>query len=149
MNRIRLILMSAVLAGLSCVTYGADGATALLPADAASAFKLSGSAAQSAKMSTASVKGQTFGTALRIEVAAKPQRAADVQIAVPDPGRGRSNAPPASHAAAAFRLQATLGGEPFDAQRHGVKVLIKAVTYHALEVREDPDGWQATVVFDI
>ena len=74
---------------------------------------------------------------------------ADVQIAVPDPGRGRSNAPPASHAAAAFRLQATLGGEPFDAQRHGVKVLIKAVTYHALEVREDPDGWQATVVFDI
>ncbi len=48
-----------------------------------------------------------------------------------------------------WRLQATLRGEVFDPARHPIKVLIKAVTYHALEVREDEHGWHATVVFDI
>jgi SHS2 domain-containing protein len=52
-------------------------------------------------------------------------------------------------ASAAWRLQATVRGEPFDGARHPIKVLIKAVTYHALTVREDADGWHATVVFDI
>jgi len=47
------------------------------------------------------------------------------------------------------RLEATLEGEPLDAVRHPIKVLIKAVTYHALEVSRTKDGWQATVVFDI
>ncbi len=51
--------------------------------------------------------------------------------------------------AAAFALHATLGGEQFDPARHAVKVLIKGVTYHALEVRQDADLWHATVVFDI
>jgi SHS2 domain-containing protein len=46
-------------------------------------------------------------------------------------------------------LQATLLGEPFDGGRHGIKVLVKAITYHALEVHQDADGWHATVVFDI
>ncbi len=50
---------------------------------------------------------------------------------------------------AAFALHATLDGETFDADRHGVKVLVKAITYHALEVRQDPEGWHATVVFDL
>ncbi len=53
-------------------------------------------------------------------------------------GRNRSNA-----------VSAVVRGEPFDENRHGVKVLVKAITYHALEVREDADGWHATVVFDI
>jgi SHS2 domain-containing protein len=48
-----------------------------------------------------------------------------------------------------WRLRGTLNGEAFDRERHGIKVLIKAITYHALEVREDGDGWHATVVFDI
>ncbi len=48
-----------------------------------------------------------------------------------------------------WRVHATLTGEPFDRERHGIKVLIKAVTYHALEVTEDAGGWHATVVFDI
>jgi SHS2 domain-containing protein len=48
-----------------------------------------------------------------------------------------------------WRLHATLSGEPFDRERHGIKVLIKAVTYHALEVRQTDAGWEATVVFDI
>lgn len=49
----------------------------------------------------------------------------------------------------AWRLHSTLHGETFDERRHQIKVLIKAVTYHALEVGEDARGWHATVVFDI
>ncbi len=71
--------------------------------------------------------------------------AVEVHVDEGDPGRGRSDAV----AARAFSLQATLTGEPFDARRHGVKVLVKAITYHALEVRHDAGGWQGTVVFDI
>jgi SHS2 domain-containing protein len=75
--------------------------------------------------------------------------AVDVRVDRRTPGRERSDALAAEDAVAAFALHGTLHGEPFDAERHGVKVLIKAITYHALEVREGPDGWQATVVFDI
>ncbi len=50
---------------------------------------------------------------------------------------------------AAAALHGTLCGETFDASRHHIKVLVKAITYHALEVRQDRDGWHATVVFDI
>lgn len=46
-------------------------------------------------------------------------------------------------------LDARLHGEPLDPSRHGVKVLVKAVTYHALRVEQVGDLWQATVVFDI
>ena len=81
----------------------------------------------------------------RFEVGQFLVAAAQVHIDRRNLGGGRSDAA----AAKAFTLQATLGGESLDAHRHGVKVLIKAVTYHALEVREDSDGWHATVVFDI
>lgn len=48
------------------------------------------------------------------------------------------------------RLDATVAGEPLDPQRHPVKVLLKAVTYHGLEVKEiGPDRWRGTVIFDI
>ena len=70
-------------------------------------------------------------------------RCPESDVEGPDPDRRRSNAPPV------WRLQATLSGEPFDRERHAIKVLIKAVTYHTLEVREEADGWHATVVFDI
>jgi GH35 family endo-1,4-beta-xylanase len=84
MNRVRTILLSAGLAALASSAYGASpGAAALLPADSAAAFKLSGNAGEFAKMSTASVSGQPFKSALRIEVARKPQRSGDVQIAAP------------------------------------------------------------------
>jgi len=63
------MLLSAGLAALVCAAYGADtGATSLLPADSASAFKLSANAGDYAKMSTAAVTGQSFKSALRIEV---------------------------------------------------------------------------------
>lgn len=84
MSRKSTILLSAGLAAFACAAYGADaGATALLPADSASVFKLSNAAGDFAKMSTAPVTGQPFANALRIEVSKKPTRATDVQIAAP------------------------------------------------------------------
>ena len=84
MTRIRTILLTAGLTGLACAAYAADtGATALLPADSASAFKLGASAADYAKMSTAAVTGQPFKNALRIEVTKKPQRSGDVTLSAP------------------------------------------------------------------
>ena len=81
MSRVRTILLSAGLAALASAAYGAD-AIPLLPADSASAFRLSG-AGEFAKMSTATVTGQPFTSALRIEVSSQPQRPQDVQIAAP------------------------------------------------------------------
>lgn len=46
-------------------------------------------------------------------------------------------------------LEATIRGERFDAERHRIKVLVKAITYHDLAIRETPSGWEATVVVDI
>lgn len=54
---------------------------------------------------------------------------------------GRSLAQLFGDAAAAFSDSIT----PLD----GVKILIKAVTYHGLHVREADGIWTATVVFDI
>jgi SHS2 domain-containing protein len=42
-----------------------------------------------------------------------------------------------------------LFGEALDAERHPMKVMIKAVTYHRLEVARVADGWRARVIFDI
>jgi endo-1,4-beta-xylanase len=84
MSPVRTILLTAGLAVLACTAYAEDtGATALLPADSASVFRLSGSAGEFAKQSTAAVTGQPFTSALRIEVSRKPERAQDVQIAAP------------------------------------------------------------------
>lgn len=48
-----------------------------------------------------------------------------------------------------FHLAAEARGEVEDPERHPGKVLIKAVTYHGLEVVEEGGGWRARVVFDI
>lgn len=48
------------------------------------------------------------------------------------------------------RLTAVARGEPYDPDRHPIRVQVKAVTYHQLEVACRPDGtWVARVVFDI
>jgi SHS2 domain-containing protein len=48
------------------------------------------------------------------------------------------------------RLTAVARGEPYDPSRHPMRVLVKAVTHHALEVTCRPDGtWFARVIFDI
>jgi SHS2 domain-containing protein len=49
----------------------------------------------------------------------------------------------------AFHLVAEARGEAEDPERHSGKVLVKAVTYHGLEVVEEGNGWRARVVFDI
>ncbi len=46
-------------------------------------------------------------------------------------------------------LVAHAGGEFYDAARHELKTLIKAVTYHNLCVRQLADGYEASVIFDV
>lgn len=48
-----------------------------------------------------------------------------------------------------WRLTAEAWGEVRDEERHGLKVLVKAVTYHGLEVAETPEGWRGRIIFDI
>lgn len=40
-------------------------------------------------------------------------------------------------------------GEPRDPQRHPVRIVVKAVTYHQLSVEERDEGWVAQVFLDI
>lgn len=47
------------------------------------------------------------------------------------------------------RLTARLSGEPRDPARHRWKLIVKAVTYHALEVKNTGAGWEARVFLDI
>lgn len=46
-------------------------------------------------------------------------------------------------------VDADVLGERFDPARHSVRRQIKAVTYHALLVSEDAQGWSARVVLDL
>jgi SHS2 domain-containing protein len=48
-----------------------------------------------------------------------------------------------------WQIVATLGGEVFDEGRHPLKVPIKAITYHGLQVAEVDGAWSARVIFDI
>lgn len=47
------------------------------------------------------------------------------------------------------KLVATGYGEPFDPARHHVKVVVKAATYHDLEVRRKGELWRARVILDV
>ena len=51
--------------------------------------------------------------------------------------------------ASGWSVRGEISGERFELARHGLKTLLKAVTYHGLEVRATVDGWQARVIFDI
>ena len=48
-----------------------------------------------------------------------------------------------------LHLKGELWGEDYEASRHPLKREIKAITYHALEVKHGLWGWRARVVFDI
>jgi SHS2 domain-containing protein len=48
-----------------------------------------------------------------------------------------------------WTLRARLSGGRLDPERHEVRVLVKAVTYHALEVVQIGPRWHARVIFDI
>jgi protein archease len=46
-------------------------------------------------------------------------------------------------------LDARARGEKFDPARHGIKLMVKAITYHQLALDETADGWRAQVYVDI
>ncbi len=48
-----------------------------------------------------------------------------------------------------YRLKASIWGEPIDVKKHRVKVDVKAVTYHLLEVKNKDNIWTAKVILDI
>lgn len=50
--------------------------------------------------------------------------------------------------ATGFRLVATAWFDPYDADRHVIKLLVKAITYHGLYVKKN-GSWTARVIFDI
>ena len=46
-------------------------------------------------------------------------------------------------------LAAVARGEIFDPSRHKMKMEIKAVTYHQVEIKENEGKWEGKVIFDI
>lgn len=48
-----------------------------------------------------------------------------------------------------FRLEAALGGEQIDAERHRLLVDVKAVTLHRFQVEFGDNRWKAVVVLDV
>jgi len=47
-----------------------------------------------------------------------------------------------------YTLKASIWGEPADQKKHRVRVDVKAVTYHLLEVKKEDDKWTARVILD-
>lgn len=48
-----------------------------------------------------------------------------------------------------FALRASLSGEEFDPSRHEGKLLIKAATYHDLQLEKRGGTWRSKIIFDI
>lgn len=46
-------------------------------------------------------------------------------------------------------IEASVGGESIDPDRHPLHTEIKAVTYHELKVEPTPEGWRAVLIFDL
>ncbi len=49
----------------------------------------------------------------------------------------------------ALSLKAICRGERFDPERHRSGAVVKAVTYHEMEIEKGVEGWRIRVVFDI
>ena len=47
------------------------------------------------------------------------------------------------------RISATVFGEEFDAERHGLRVEVKTPTYHEYRIEKTEDGFRATVILDV
>lgn len=47
------------------------------------------------------------------------------------------------------RVHARLWGEELDPRRHCVGTVVKAATFHQLEIRETDGGWEIRVILDI
>jgi SHS2 domain-containing protein len=48
-----------------------------------------------------------------------------------------------------WRLTGSVRGESYDPEWHGLKTLIKAVTYHQLSIEHRPEGWRASFILDL
>jgi len=46
-------------------------------------------------------------------------------------------------------LRATLRYEPYDPEVHRLKKEIKSVTYHNLEIKETPEGFETSIICDV
>ncbi|HTW90230.1 MAG TPA: archease [bacterium] len=46
-------------------------------------------------------------------------------------------------------ISATVYGEEFDRERHGLKVEVKTPTYHQYRIDKTDDGYRATVILDV
>jgi len=46
-------------------------------------------------------------------------------------------------------ISATVFGEEFDAERHGLKVEVKTPTYHQYRIDKTIEGYRATVILDV
>ena len=57
--------------------------------------------------------------------------------------------PNAERPPSAVPLIARLTGEPYDPDRHEIKVEIKAVTYHQLTIKQEGGQWVGRVIVDI
>lgn len=49
----------------------------------------------------------------------------------------------------ATSLHAFLEGEKYNKSKHEIKLYLKAVTYHQLEIKQTKGSWEATVYFDV
>ena len=47
------------------------------------------------------------------------------------------------------KISAKIYFDAYKPDRHTIKTEIKAVTYHQIQVKSDPSGWEARVIFDI
>lgn len=46
-------------------------------------------------------------------------------------------------------LEAHAEGETYDERRHPIKTLVKAVTFHQLQLHEEEGLWKARIIFDL
>ncbi len=47
------------------------------------------------------------------------------------------------------RVSATIYGEGFDQERHGLKIEVKTPTYHEFRIERTETGYKATVILDV
>jgi SHS2 domain-containing protein len=53
------------------------------------------------------------------------------------------------HSISEKRLSATVFYEPYDSDHHVIKMEIKAVTYHQIQVAPTPRRWETRIIFDV
>lgn len=47
------------------------------------------------------------------------------------------------------RIEAEVGGEHYDEDKHPIKTTVKGATYHQLRIYQEEDGWVGEVILDL